>query len=186
MFAQRGFDGTPLQEIADAVGVAKPSLLYHFPSKDVLRQAVLEATLARWNEVLPRLLLAATSGEGQFHAVVEEVVRFFEADPDQARLLLRELLDRPNEVVGLIRTHVAPWVEVVAQHIRKGAEKGKIHPDVDPEAYVAHTIGLVLCGFATYEAFRELMPRDRHIAELLRIAKSSLFRSPYSQANEEG
>ena len=63
LFAARGFDGTSLSEIAGAVGIRKPSLLYHFPSKDALRRSVLEHMLSHWNELVPRLLKAATSGE---------------------------------------------------------------------------------------------------------------------------
>ena len=55
-FAEKGVDGTSLQEISDAVGVRKPSLLYHFPSKDALHTSVLENILVRWNEAVPRLL----------------------------------------------------------------------------------------------------------------------------------
>ena len=111
LFAARGYDGTPLQAIADAVGVRKQSLLYYYPSKEELRQAVLQHVLAHWNDVLPQLLLAASSSHGQFDGVLGEMVAFFSADPDRARLLLREILDRPREPRQLIERRVQPWAQ---------------------------------------------------------------------------
>ncbi|HTE54852.1 MAG TPA: TetR/AcrR family transcriptional regulator [Kofleriaceae bacterium] len=178
LFAARGYDGASLQDVADAVGIRKQSLLYHMPSKEELRRRVLDALLARWNDVLPRLLMAATSGEGQFDAVVTETLRFFTEDPDRARLLLREILDRPADVQALIATHIAPWVEVVSSYIRKGIERGTVPPDVDPPAYVLSVIHLILSAVATADCFGPLADRGRQIAELLRMAKSSLFRPP--------
>jgi TetR/AcrR family transcriptional regulator len=183
LFAARGFEGASLQDVADAVGIRKPSLLYHVSSKDALRLRVLEGVLARWNDVLPRLLRAAATGSDQFDAVVKETVHFFAADPDRARLLVREALDRPEEMVELIRSHVAPWVAIVCDYIRKGQEQGRIYPDVDPEAYVAQVINLVISGVATFHCIGVVAPAvaperrmpDRHIDELLRVAKTSLF-----------
>ena len=177
LFAASGYGGTSLQEVSDAVGIRKQSLLYHFSSKAELRRRVLDMLLLRWNDVLPRLLLAATSGESQFDAVVTETVRFFAADPDRARLLLREILDRPADVQGMVETHIAPWVEVVSSYIRKGIERGDIPADVDPQAYVLGVMHLILSAVATGECFGRVADRDRQIAEVLRIAKSSLFRA---------
>lgn len=191
LFAAHGFDGVSLAAIAKTVGIRKPSLLYHFRSKDTLRRSVLEEILAHWNEVLPKLLMAATSGSEQFDAVLTKTVAFFAEDPDRARLILRELLDRPDEIQPLIETHVRPWATIVADYIRRGQEQGRLHFDVDPEAYVAHVTILVIGSLATFESVAALAPRldpdqdeaqtraqllDRHIAELLRIAKTSLFR----------
>src|ERR1700722_16789471 len=81
LFAAHGFEGTALQDIADAVGVSKPAILHHFPSKEHMRQAVLDVILSHWNEALPRLLPAAPAGDDRFDAVFGETCRFFATDP---------------------------------------------------------------------------------------------------------
>jgi hypothetical protein len=138
---------------------------------------VLSNLLDRWNDVLPRLLVAATSPEGQFDSVINETVRFLTEDADRARLLLREVLDRPGEMGTLINVHVRPWVGVICNYIRKGKHQGTVHPDVDPEAYVVNCMSLVLANVATHDSLLPLGKDvfDNHIQELLRIAKSSLF-----------
>ena len=185
LFARHGFVGASLRDIAVAVGIRKPSLLYHFPSKDELRAGVLEQMLTHWNDAVPRILRAATSGPEQFDAIAAETLKFFKSDPDRARLLLRELLDRPDEMAPLVNLRVAPWTNIVCDYIRKGQEAGRIHNDVDPEAYVAQVINLVLSSFATHACLRSLLAEnsgddevvasERLIAEMLRVAKSSLF-----------
>lgn len=175
LFAARGFEGTSLQHIADAVGIRKPSVLHHFPSKDELRKGVLEKLLSHWNGVLPQVLLAASSGQGQFDGVLSAMTAFFLDDPDRARLLTRELLDRPQEMRELVLRHVAPWVEVVCNYIRKGQERGELRADVDPEAYVIQVINLLVASVATHRALGTIS-RERNLAEVLRIARASLFR----------
>ncbi|MEX1365766.1 MAG: helix-turn-helix domain-containing protein [Nannocystaceae bacterium] len=186
LFAARGFVGASLRDIAKAVGIRKPSLLYHFNSKDELRRGVLENMLAHWNEVVPRLLKAATSGPEQFQAVATETLEFFRADPDRARLLLRELLDRPDEMKPLIISHVQPWTKIICDYIRKGQQQGRVHADIDPEAYIVHMINLMVTGVALQESILALVPgreehdtaAERYLTELLRVARAGLFIDP--------
>jgi AcrR family transcriptional regulator len=181
LFAARGFDGASLQDIASAVGVRKASLLYHVASKEELRREVLVRLLARWRERVPRLLLAAASGRDQFEAVTSELVEFFAADPDRARLLLREALDRPAEMRELLEAHVRPWIETVCDQVRKGQRAGRVRSDVDPEAYVVQVVNLVVGSFATVGCLGALVggdgatTLDRHVAEMRRVARTSLF-----------
>ncbi|MBI4700130.1 MAG: TetR/AcrR family transcriptional regulator [Deltaproteobacteria bacterium] len=188
LFAARGFDGTSLRQIADAVGIRKPSLLYHFSTKEALLKAVLGEVLERWNEVLPRLLMAAASGERRFEAVMHEMTGFFAEDPDRARLLLREILDRPAQMRRQLARHVAPWVRVVADYIRTGQRHGQIHDEVDPEAYVVHVVGMVVSGVAGAASLAGALlpagrsderPEQRHVRELVRVARQALFRHPH-------
>lgn len=180
LFAARGVGATSIQAIADEVGVTKQAILHHFPSKERLRDAVLEAMLAHWQERLPRLLVSATASEERFDAVLGEVRRFFASEPDRARLLVREALDRPAETSALLRGAVRSWVEAIASYIRDGQTRGRHYDDVDPEAYVAHILYFVIAATAaapvTHEAIETGPPgRARFERELGRIAKASLF-----------
>ncbi len=184
LFAARGFVGASLRDIASSVGIRKPSLLYHFASKDELRQRVIEDMLGRWNEVLPRLLVAAATGPAQFDAVVGECIHFFREDPDRARLLLRETLDHPEEMRTRLQTQVLPWAKIVANYIRQGQEAGRVRSDVDPEAYIFNMINLLVSGVAAHAGLAEILATEndepdtlleRHLQEMVRIAKSSLF-----------
>jgi len=178
LFASHGFEGTALQDIADAVGVSKPAVLHHYPSKEHIRQAVLDSILEHWNETLPRLLVAATASHDRFDAVFGELVSFFAADPDRARILLRETLDRPEELRKMLRRVVRPYLSTVAQYVRVGREAGRHYADVDDEVYVLHVIQLAVmataCGPVT-STILEDGSGVRYDRELVRIARSSLF-----------
>jgi TetR/AcrR family transcriptional regulator len=179
LFAARGFDATPLQAIADEIGTTKQAILHHFPSKDLLREAVFEAMLQHWRETMPRLLVASAS-EDRFDAVFGEMRRFFSDDPDRARLVVREVLDRPQEIQRLLRESVRGWVATIAGYIRDGQATGRHYADADPEAYLVHMLYFVVTAAAaaavTHGAIEPTASgRQRFDRELVRIAKAALF-----------
>jgi TetR/AcrR family transcriptional regulator len=192
LMAARGYEATSLGAIAAEVGVQKPSLLYHFESKASLRQAVLDLLLARWNESLPRILMATThDGIERFDAVMAEVSAFFLADTDRARLLLRELLDRPADLRDSLDRLVRPWLGVVASYIRKGQRSGEVYADVDPDSYVLSVVTMFLGALAALPTISPLIegPGDtrgnvaaRYLDEVIRTAKRALFRTPVADA----
>ena len=178
LFAAQGFSGTSVQAISDAVGIQKPSLLYHFSSKGALRDAAVDAVLDRWGDVVPKVLRAATNGENRFEATLGEVMQFFAADRDRARLLMREILDRPDHMRTRMQATFSPWIGLVTSTIRRGQQEGVIWPDLDPDAWVTNIVALVVTTFATNAVSGALFVEDsleRRQRELLRIAHASLF-----------
>jgi TetR/AcrR family transcriptional regulator len=184
LFATHGYEGVSLQAIADAVGVAKQTLLYHYPSKDLLRRAVIEHVFEHWRRTLPAILQAVTSGQRRFTALTEELVRFFDHDRDRARLLARELLDNPADTMRLMAESLRPWILLVSEYIREGQKIGEIRANVDPESYVLHVIVLVVATVANLSAVSTVLvgdtndeanPETRHLAELVRLTRTALF-----------
>jgi AcrR family transcriptional regulator len=179
LFAAHGFGGTSLQAIGDAVGVTKQTLLYHYPSKEALRRAVLDGVFEHWRERLPRILEAFTSGYRRFEALTDELLRFFRSDPDRARLLLRESLDSPEDMRTLLAETLRPWVLLIAQYIREGQRAGTIYPDVDPEAYVLQVLLLAISTVACQDVVGAALGgpdyTSRAHAELSRLTHKALF-----------
>jgi TetR/AcrR family transcriptional regulator len=181
-FARQGFDSTSLQEIADEVGVKKPSLLHHFPSKNELLRAVLDQLFEHWTVVLPRLLEAVTSGRARFFdAIIEELIGFFSDDPDRARLVVRELLDRPQHMQARMTQTLTPWVTLIADYIRRSQHAGHAAHGVDPEPYILHVVTLTVSAIAALPVVGQALDgtrediAKRQIRELARIARTSLF-----------
>jgi len=52
LFAQNGFDGTSIRDIADAAGLTKPALYYHFSDKEELYEHVLNERMTRLNAAM--------------------------------------------------------------------------------------------------------------------------------------
>ena len=184
LFAAHGVDGTAIQDIASAVGVTKQTLLYYYPSKHELQRGVLAHLLSRWSEILPRLLHAVARAD-RFDAILDATIEFFAADHDRARLLLREVLDRPVEMRELLAEHAAPWIGLIAESIEKAQAQKRMRADVDPQAYVIQVIHLVVGTFTTATTVRPLfgvapgrrgLAEARLIRELKRMARAAVIK----------
>lgn len=179
LFAERGFEGTAIQDVATAVGVSKQAVLHYYPTKAELRDAVLSELIAHWGTVLPRVLLEASGGFRRFTAVFGTLVRFFNEEPSWAKLVVREVLDRPEHTRGVLRTVIRPWITAVADTVRQGQAEGILRAEVDSEAWVVEMLQLALFSAAAHPVLAgalEGQGAHRLDEELNRIAASSLFK----------
>lgn len=175
LFSHHGFEGTSVQAIADDVGVSKQALLYHFNSKEGLREAALEEINQVWRTLLPRLLSALTREGARFEDALGEIMEFFRAEPAYARFLMQELL-QPNQPKSIVED-VQPWLTVAGDFIRRAQAEGTVDDDVDPEAWVINFGTLVLATLSLLDEKRAVPSAERVIREMARIAGTSLTRN---------
>jgi len=180
LFGSSGFEGTSIQTIADAVGIKKPSLLYHFNSKAKLRDEVYKHLFDHWKSELPKLL--ATTSEDPFGSFIKALVEYFQDDPNRSKIAVREMLDRPEFVRKVISEELRPWVKLVSDYIRMGKQSGVVVEDIDPESYIILVIMMVIGTVAVGDVLSSLVVQENIdtdkviIEELKRIGRKALFK----------
>lgn len=85
LFAERGYDAASVREIVEAAGVAKPTLYYHFGSKEGLAKALVIEPLRRMIAIMEELLESDLDPVDRMVKMIEAHFDFCREDPHRAR-----------------------------------------------------------------------------------------------------
>jgi len=126
-FGTRGFEATSLDAVAAQLGVRKQTILYHFPSKGALLDAVIDRSAAELADVLEAALAKAGPGWARVDALVRSVFRLASRRPELLGLL-REVgrlgppaATRLTDALDPLLARATAWLEaeMVAGNVRQ-------------------------------------------------------------------
>jgi TetR/AcrR family transcriptional regulator len=130
-FATAGFAGTSLQQIADAAGYSKSSILYHFTSKEALLEAAIGPAVDRLENVLGGLARLRESSEAR-ELFVEEFIDFLLEYRLEVHTFINQGqslvgipgIDRANAVLGGLTSSFAAGLTTIEEKLRFGVALG--------------------------------------------------------------
>lgn len=147
LFAERGFAGTSLQDIADAMGMTRPSLYYYVKNKDELLARLVteitEAPAAATEEIAGRELDAVTK--------LRELVRLIAGQ--QARhaarfqLVIRSESELPDDLAGAHQAAKRRVLDGFTRVVDQGIRSGEFRPRP------VRTTALALIGMCNWVAW---------------------------------
>jgi TetR/AcrR family transcriptional regulator len=125
-FAEHGYAGTSLTEIADEVGIRRPSLLHHFPSKEALYRAVLLESFVDWTALVDQAIEGTREGWPQVERMLRAAFQFFEASPEFVRLVRWEALEGGPILRDELSVMLRPLFERGALFLEREMDAGRL------------------------------------------------------------
>ena len=160
LFAERGFDRCRLEDVAEAVGIRRASIVYYFRDKRVLYDAVLEDVFGGFRSRLDGTLSRTGPLGERIEDAISVWIDYIAERPTFARILLREVADGGRDDRPSVLRHIRPFVHVVERFIEKhGSDATRPPLHVNP-AHIASTIAGATVFFVV--ALPVLMPKATH------------------------
>ena len=151
LFADRGYRGTSLRDIAKRIGIKAPSLLHHFPSKQQLYRAVLEQIFNAMEDSA-RLVMASPGGpQEQMRKAITDAIDFIARKPDAMKLLSKEFADESGVGRPVMKRRLPPFNAIGVNFICRGQREGAFRSELDSFNFL-QTLNSIITGYFTTAA----------------------------------
>lgn len=151
LFADAGYAGVSMRDVAGAVGTSAAALYHHFPDKQALYLAAMEYAFARNQEGIVAMLESDLPPLERLALFVHRFAALVARDEEFRKLVQRELLDADAARLALLVEQVfrKPHDAIVAL-------ARELATDLDPYLLADSMIGMVLFNYQS-------APLRRHV-----------------------
>ncbi len=176
-FGSRGYEATSLDALAEVLGVRKQSILYWYPSKEVLLEALIDRSAGDLAEALESALAGAGDGWDRVEAVVRSVFRLAARRPELLGLV-REAGRLGPPAATRLTVALEPLVERASAFLEAEMDAGHMRrhePRLLLLAIYSTVVGMVtevevLRALGEEPSAKSLVRRRQEILRLLRSA----------------
>lgn len=171
LFAEKGYDKTSMQDIADAVGMSKGGIFHHFSSKEDIFNAVMERQFEQITETVKKWLdeMHGLTAKEKLRGLIrrnlmdEKIIK-------ESGNMISSAAESPQIILAFTQDNVKKLAPIIADVIREGIEDRSISTAFPNEC--AEILLLLLnfwCDTDIFQGdFSTLQKRFRFLQHLMR------------------
>jgi len=152
VFANKGYHGCRISDVAREAGVAYGLVYHYFKDKEELLQSVFEVG---WGGFVSRVREVVESDLGleeKVHRVVRVAFEAYRVDPKAVKVIILEIARNPT--IGRVdrQSSFTEVLKISAHMFRQAQEKGELSTDLDPRLCAAFLFGSIEMALTTFVA----------------------------------
>jgi TetR/AcrR family transcriptional regulator len=190
LFAERGYSGTSLRDIAKRIGIKAPSLLHHFPSKQQLYLAVLDKMFESLEDAANAIAWGRGSRQERMRQAVVDAIDFIASHSDFVRIMWKEMSDESGVGRQVLKRRLPPLFSTAVNFIFRGQREGEFRSEVDPLHFMWSLNSITIGYFTTAAMLRRLWNMnllepamiERRKREVIDMVERTLFTSAGREA----
>ncbi|MBT96172.1 MAG: hypothetical protein CL431_09400 [Acidimicrobiaceae bacterium] len=178
-FGESGYDSTSLDDLARALEIRKQSILYHYPSKEVLLEACVQRAVIDLSTSLDNAIGKSSHGWDRIESIVKGVFRLANNRPELLGLL-REVTRLGPPILTNAVESIRPLLKGATDWLNEEMKAGRIRQS-DPELLVLSAYSTVMGAVTEVKLFEAIGEKStlRDVAirrkELLRFLRTALI-----------
>jgi TetR/AcrR family transcriptional regulator len=142
LIAERGLDGTKIEDIAEATGIPKATLYYHLEGKNAVLEFLLTDLLEMIAGAVGIAIASAESARTRLETAVTAQLGVMLEHPFLCRALVGDL-GRATRLPDLAVALRAAFFEPIEQLLTDGAADGSLRQVTDPSAVATSIFGAI-------------------------------------------
>jgi AcrR family transcriptional regulator len=192
LFAERGYRGTSLRDIAKRIGIKAPSLLHHFPSKQQLYLAVLDKMFESLEDAANAIAWGKGSRQDRMRQAVGNAIDFIAGHSDFVRIMWKEMADESGVGRQVLKRRLPPLFSTAVNFIFRGQREGEFRSEVDPLHFMWSLNSITIGYFTTAAMLRRLWNMnllesamiERRKREVIDMVERTLFTTTGQKATD--
>jgi len=147
LFVRKGFNGTSISDLAEAVELTKGAIYHHFESKDAIFFAVVNMVRHDWNRAVVRDVIKADNALDRIAALLDNHTRVVSENPTlclvMASLITDTDLDDNSDFAAALVEVYEELTAFIEGIVKKGQTAGEIRSDLAARMVALNVVGMM-------------------------------------------
>lgn len=174
VFAEQGFEGSSVDDIALAAGVAKGTIYYHFSSKEEILFEVINSGILNFAEKARLSLVDIVSPKLKIEALIEAQLDYFCQYQNFCRVFLSEIWRIESYWKKSVKALQDNYLTIINEIIKEGQASGDFRPELSERVLTFIFFNLIAIASLDWVVFHPEIPRQEMLESIKGLIRGGI------------